>query len=196
MSGVILNSKEKMKKKPVMWETPNYLFKWLDATFHFDLDPCSSASNRKCKWYYSKRYSGLTHLWHIYKIPAKWYQRLRKRIYGLFGIHKSYIAAYCNPPYNKIEPWIEKAYAEWKEHGVTSVFLIPANTCTGYWHDYCVKGQVFTFRRRVSFIDPRTGKVGRENPQSMKLVVFGDKKYRLGNKYGSIDVKEIKDRWE
>ena len=173
MSGVILNSTEKQKRKPVMWETPDWLYRWLDGYFHFMLDPCADDNNYKCEWWYSKKINGLESIW------------------DLWGHKKATV--YCNPPYNDIAPWAKKAYEEWQNNGVTTVLLIPVNTCTAYFHEYLNKGKVWFFRRRIAFINPETCKEGRENPQSMMLVVFSNEDYQLGDEYGSIDVKEIKE---
>jgi hypothetical protein len=36
--------------------------------------------------------------------------------------------AYCNPPYNNIEPWITRALQAWEQYGRRTCFLVPART--------------------------------------------------------------------
>ena len=45
------------------WATPDSLFKELDAEFHFDLDPCSTDDNAKCKLHYTIDTDGLKQNW-------------------------------------------------------------------------------------------------------------------------------------
>src|SRR4051794_17577137 len=41
---------------------------------------------------------------------------------------------WCNPPYSDIEPWLEKAWAEWLYKDTLIVMLVPANrTEQGWW---------------------------------------------------------------
>ena len=37
------------------WNTPEALFKELNEEFNFNLDPCSTDDNHKCKLYYTKK---------------------------------------------------------------------------------------------------------------------------------------------
>ena len=45
------------------WATPQALFNELDNEFHFDLDPCSTDANAKCKLHYTIDNDGLTQNW-------------------------------------------------------------------------------------------------------------------------------------
>lgn len=45
------------------WATPKKLFAELDAEFHFDLDPCATPENAKCKNFYTADTDGLTQNW-------------------------------------------------------------------------------------------------------------------------------------
>lgn len=42
------------------WETPQWLFDYLDQEFHFDLDPCATPLNAKCKRFFTKEDDGLS----------------------------------------------------------------------------------------------------------------------------------------
>lgn len=45
------------------WSTPQDIFEALDNEFNFNLDPCSSDDNHKCKNYYTKDEDGLSKNW-------------------------------------------------------------------------------------------------------------------------------------
>jgi site-specific DNA-methyltransferase (adenine-specific) len=46
------------------WATPKAFFAELDAEFHFNLDPCATPENAKCKRFYTIEDDGLTRSWH------------------------------------------------------------------------------------------------------------------------------------
>lgn len=57
---------------------------------------------------------------------------------------------FCNPPYDKILPWVEKAYAS----NATTVFILPPRTDVAWFHLLLRKGaEIRWFRKRVAFID-------------------------------------------
>lgn len=57
-----------------------------------------------------------------------------------------------NPPYGtEISAWIEKAYRSAKDNGATVVCLLPARTDTKYWHEFCVKGEIYYIKGRLKF---------------------------------------------
>mgnify|MGYP001597723016 FL=1 len=61
--------------------------------------------------------------------------------------------AYCNPPYSKIPQFIKKGLYH-LAHGNASllVYLLPARTDTGWFHDYCLKAAEIRFLRgRLKF---------------------------------------------
>lgn len=97
------------------WETPQDLFDALDNEFHFGIDVCASAENRKCMNFFDKNDDGLSKNW------------------GGYG------TIWCNPPYGRvISLWVRKAVEETSK-GHTTVMLIPARTDTRWFHDYVYK---------------------------------------------------------
>ena len=61
---------------------------------------------------------------------------------------------FVNPPYSQIKEWVKKCYDEWKK-GSTIVLLIPARTCTRYFHDYINDNAEIRFiKGRLKFIHP------------------------------------------
>ena len=127
--------------KTCEWSTPQELFDKLDAEFHFTLDVCATKQNAKCKKYFTEKDDGLGMAW-----P---------------GI------VWMNPPYGRqIQQWVKKAYESSLE-GATVVCLLPARTCTRWFHDYCLKGEVQFIKGRLKF-----GGVKDNAPFPNMLVIF------------------------
>jgi phage N-6-adenine-methyltransferase len=116
------------------WSTPDDVFRPLQKEFGFDMDVCAEKWNAKCTKYFDPVTDGLSQKW--------------------TGV------CWMNPPFGKeIEKWIKKAFLESKK-GCTVVCLVPARTETGWWHDYCLKGEIRFIRGRIHFTDCN-GKTGR-----------------------------------
>lgn len=108
-----------------VWATPQGFFDRLNAEFHFDVDVCANDDNAKCKRYFTERTNGLLQKWEG--------------------------NVWMNPPYGReIAEWIQKAY-ESAQEGATVVCLIPARTDAGWWHDYCMSGEIRFVRGRLKF---------------------------------------------
>jgi len=107
------------------WETPQALFDQLDEEFGFECDVAATAYNAKCNQFITEEQDSLWQPWH--------------------GV------CWCNPPYGRgIQRWVRKAY-ESSLDGATVVMLLPASTDTGWWHDYCMQGEIRFLRGRVRF---------------------------------------------
>jgi phage N-6-adenine-methyltransferase len=94
-------------KSKTDFRTPQYIFE--GAMNHFNvmyhLDVAASCENRLCNWYFTEEVNAL---------EQHWWGRV-----------------WCNPPYNKIGPWVDKAIDELENGTCSSVtFLLPASTCT------------------------------------------------------------------
>lgn len=90
--------------------TPD-LFASIEAEFGpFTVDVAASDENAKCARYFTRADNGLSMPWHR---EAVW----------------------CNPPFSRVRPWVEKAWAESPGCPVI-VLLLPANrTEQGWWQD-------------------------------------------------------------
>lgn len=107
------------------WATPQDLFDELDAEFKFGLDVCASSDNAKCERHFTAEEDGLAQQWQ--------------------GV------CFMNPPYgDAIGKWVAKAY-ESGLLGAVVVCLVPARVDTGWWWDYCTKGQIRFLRGRLKF---------------------------------------------
>lgn len=140
-----------MSKSPIIrssvttgeWETPESLFNELNAIFHFDIDVCASAENKKCEYYYSKQHDALLQQW-------RWE-----------GV------VWMNPPYGRgINAWVKKAYHSSTVIGTTVVCLLPVRTDTAWWKNYVRRGSVIYLRGRLSFVG------GHNAPFASAIVIF------------------------
>ena len=109
------------------WSTPQDFYDKLDKEFNFDLDPCSTEDNAKCDNFFTEEDNGLDQDWEG--------------------------SVFMNPPYGRtIKQWVKKAYQESYKEGTTVVCLLPARTCTQWWHDYCMKAREVLFvKGRLKF---------------------------------------------
>lgn len=109
------------------WYTPKDLFDEWDSVFHFTLDPCACEESHLCDKYYTKEQDGLSKDW-------------------------SGEIVFMNPPYDRtMYKWIQKALYENICHGVTVVCLLPARTDTHWFHEFCMKGEIYFIRGRLKF---------------------------------------------
>lgn len=93
------------------WTTPKWLFGLLDWIFNFTCDVASSDVNCLVANHITEAQDALS-------LP--WLGR-----------------CYCNPPYNNLGKWIEKAFKEVKAGNTELVcLLIPSRTDTKAWHEY------------------------------------------------------------
>ena len=129
--------KEKIKiaaclsSKSIEWSTPQEFFNELNEEFHFNLDPCSTDKNAKCKKHFTIKDDGLSKDWGGYRV-------------------------FCNPPYGKeISKWVRKCYYESRKPYTLVVMLIPARTDTSYFRDFIYgKAKEIRFiRGRLHFND-------------------------------------------
>lgn len=121
-------------------ETPQDLFDAIDRQFHFTRDVCASAENAKCAKYWTEEDDCLSKEWD--------------------GIN------WMNPPYKTMRKFVEKAYGE--SGNAVTVCLLPARTNTRWWHDYCMRGEVYFICGRPKFVGYKHG-----FPQPLAIVVFG-----------------------
>lgn len=94
--------------------TPRWYFRWKDASHGFTLDAAARADNALCETYYTERRSGLHNPWN----PS----------------------TFCNPPFWRIIPWVEKALTEC-HNGNSSLLLLPNSVAASWfakYHRYCL----------------------------------------------------------
>lgn len=137
--------------------TPPELFRKLDERFDFDVDVAATADNSLCYGYYGKNDNALI---------CDWYEFL-----GGDGTVKTF---FCNPPYSRgsIPAFVKKSYEE-SLKGATVVLLLPADTSTITFHEYCMKASEINFLiPRVRFLHPETNKPYGSPQFGSMVVVF------------------------
>ena len=125
---LIKNMDVHFSSKSNEWETPSEIFEALKSEFGFTLDPCCTEDNAKCAKFFTVKENGLQQDW-------------------------SKETVFMNPPYGReIGKWVKKAYHE-AQKGAVVVCLIPSRTDTGWWHRYCMKGEIRFIKGRLKFIN-------------------------------------------
>ena len=101
--------------KTDLWSTPQDFFEELNRKYNFNLDPCATNENAKCKRFFTKDDDGLSQEW-------------KGRVF-------------CNPPYGRVlKDWVKKCFEEFSNGNAEIVaLLIPARTDTRYFHEYIYK---------------------------------------------------------
>ena len=93
------------------WETPIYLFIYLNDEFGFTIDAMANSNNKLCDRYYSIENSFLDN-------------------------YPENEVIYCNPPYSRNLGKIIKHCNDLRKLNNTIVLLIPARTDTKWFHEY------------------------------------------------------------
>lgn len=108
--------------------TPPCLFKILDDRYHIKVDTACTEKNMLTP--VSIGFDAL---------KIDWVEWFGKTVF------------YCNPPYSIPAPFIKKAYEE-SLKGATVVMLLPSDTSTVAFHEYCMKASEIIFiKGRVKF---------------------------------------------
>jgi phage N-6-adenine-methyltransferase len=117
-----------------LWETPQYIFDWLDREFHFELDAACNNENCKCAYGYSQDMG-----------------------YNALNCDWSSCTVWLNPPYSNPFPWVKKAHEEALK-GCTVVCLLPADTSTKWFHEWVfAKAEVRFVQGRIKFDGVKKG---------------------------------------
>lgn len=120
------------------YETPSWLFKWLDDEYNFDIDLCASDNNHKLPVYYTIDDSC---------INQDWSER------GTM--------AFCNPPFSRgnKEKILATAYKNMTENGVSSVFVIPCDINNIAWFEFIFEKatKITAIIGRVNYDEPESG---------------------------------------
>ena len=133
-----------------LWETPQYVFDWLNGEYHFNLDVAANANNTKCFYWIDETLNALNVDWG--------------------GKKKNKCS--LNPPYSDPYPWVKKAYEE-SQKGCTVVCLLPADTSTKWFHDWVIgKAEIRLIQGRINFDNPTPGKYSAPKFGSM-IAVYG-----------------------
>ncbi len=119
----------------------------------FDIDLAASAENAVCVNYYDEAMDSLAdhNSWKV--TTGGW--------------------AFCNPPYAKINPWVQKAYTE-SLKGAQVAMLVPVSTGSHWWFDWVNDGAY------VLFLTKRLKFIGANGPYPKDCAVLLYTKYLAG----------------
>ena len=111
------------------WETPGDLFDSLHRAFNFTIDACANKDNAKLPRYWTEEDNALEQPWGGERV-------------------------FCNPPYSRgfVEAFCKKAHETQYRPGCSAVLLIPADTSTRYFSEYCARADYLWFiQPRIKF---------------------------------------------
>lgn len=153
---------------PGNWRTPPDLFLQLNRVFQLDYDAFADHENALCRTY--STVDG------TFRRPIADPSFRYDQIDSLDGLRQDWDRrrVWMNPPYGRgiLAECMAKAASE-RDSATLIVALIPANTDTGWWHEYVKPyAQVHYLRGRVQFIDPETGNPGGSPPGGSAVAVY------------------------
>lgn len=145
------NSTTKFKDRDY-WETPDYLYNWIDKRYGIEIDLACTSENCKAAngFYADKDWNAFDYEW-----------------------GKLANVGFCNPPYSDIDPWLNKALNERDMYDFTTVFVIPMPN--GERRDSMIfqADRLWFIRDRISFIHADIKKVGPGNTRGTIIAVYG-----------------------
>lgn len=145
------------------WETPPDFYDAVHAEFHPDLDVCANKTNTKHIRYFDLA-NGLDGL------IETWVASSREEPYDV-------LAAWCNPGFGNVWPWLKKAYEETQENDdrlplPTALVLTHASLAADWWQwaiEHATECRLLS--PRIQFIAPK-GIKQTSNPRDSALWVF------------------------
>lgn len=203
LPAALLPANHRHSSKSNAWTTPPYIIEPARVVLgNIDLDPASSAwSNRivKADFYYTRRDDGLKKPWRV----AQRYK----------GGRRAPTSIWLNPPGgwhngrvgdSEVKHWWLKTLSEWREpyfgHMLFLAFSIEALQTTQVDCEYSLCDfPTVIFDRRVSYVDPSTGKTWQGNTHASSITyipgrlkrtrLFFETFSRLGKPMGPINWK-------
>ena len=154
-------------------QTPEWIFKWLNDKYHFDVDLAASKEHHFIDEYFTKKDSAFDYQW---------------RNTGRNG--------FCNPPYSNIDPWITQAIQE-STDGFTTVFVIPDFNGENRFYDISKYATtIIHLIGRVSFIRPDNGEEYKGNNRGTGIFEFREKHWDTPPQHLYVKTKDIQKQYE
>lgn len=123
--------------------TPQWLVDRIAQRFgiYFCVDLAASSHNKKCANYITESENSLAIDW------EDWYKRHYDPVAGCN------LAAWLNPPFGHVEPWLGKAAIECNKALKMKIVTLTLASIDSNWYRDCVQpfAQSFVLRRRVAF---------------------------------------------
>jgi phage N-6-adenine-methyltransferase len=126
-----MNSALMFSKASDNWTTPDDFYRAIFHEFGCTVDAAATAENTKCDFWYGP---GSEDGW-LDALAVDWSQQADQW-------------HWLNPPYSRVRAFMAKAAAE-RQHGVTTVSLVPARTDTRWWHESVWDGRTHKARTGV-----------------------------------------------
>ena len=152
-SGILLPAKEELGEEAIRdtWMTPPHILRLIRGLTgsDFTIDLACSLANRVCPKGYTREDNSLEQNWD--NIENGW----------------------CNPPYSRIGPWIDKA-CRMKNSRVS--FLLPASTSTKWFYKASQASfRWYLFNGRIEFLPPEGIKASTPRGDNV-LFLFDDRR--------------------
>lgn len=141
------------------WQTPKYVFHWLNLRFKFDIDGCANGDNALVRLYFGD--GGLADDFLNFNLDA---------LKG--GLSRASI--FVNPPYSNVTPFIKRAKVLCND-GHLVVMLLNNDKSTQWYqnHIHGVANEVIDIvGGRIAFIHPVTKQEIKGNSKGQMIVVF------------------------
>lgn len=161
-----------------LWQTPKFVFDYYDRRFNFGLDMAASETNKLCDKFMDESRNALDCDSFMNYVAAN-------------GIEDR--AVWLNPPFSKIQPWIDEVIFHRFEHtGMTFVVLLPADSSVKWFKtafDNCTECHFIS--GRLSFVNAETQKPVNGNNKGSVVFIF-DPKSPVKKSVHLIDRDDIK----
>ena len=141
------------------WQTPKYVFNWLNLRFKFDVDGCANATNALLVAYFGE--GGMAEDFLDFNLET---------FKGVFGEASIFV----NPPYSDVTPFLIRA-KELRDAGHLVVMLLNNDKST-QWYQNLIHGVanevIDIVGGRIAFIHPVTKQEIKGNSKGQMIVVF------------------------
>lgn len=136
------------------YQTPQFVFDYMNRKYRFDWDGCASSENALCKKFISKELD-------ITKPETQ-------------ALIEKGARVWINPPYSNPLPFVEAAVSLMTERDCTVVMLLPADKSTKWFTTaLCYATDVIDIvGGRINFINPVKGEEVKGNNKGSMFVVF------------------------
>lgn len=134
-----------------LWQTPKYIFDWFNKRFAFTHDVAASDTNHLAPLYFTQEQNSLIQDWG----SSNW----------------------CNPPFDNIQAFIDKAIEESKK-GKTTVMLLPSDTSvTWFYNGFNAASKVIFLKGRLAYHRADTGQKVSNNNKGSVFFIFSPKRF-------------------
>ncbi|MDD7426444.1 MAG: phage N-6-adenine-methyltransferase [[Actinobacillus] rossii] len=155
------------------WQTPQYVFNWLDSRFLFDVDGCANNRNNLCFYWIGKGCDEDSDNSENLCVDFTSQETIEKLNDLSLSICRN-VRIFVNPPYSDVSPFIKQA-KRLRDKGHTVVMLLNNDKSTQWYqqHIHNVANEVIDIiGGRIAFIHPVTGKEIKGNSKGQMVVVF------------------------